>query len=392
MHILIWFHRDLRTHDHEGLSWALANGSTVQAAAFAPHPNSSKAKSKFWRESTADLAQSLRTAGIPLQTFDCSPAEELKKFVSTHSVDLVLTHRRMNYRDRLEVSEVAKSLPTEVREVGQTTLFDSEMSQELNLAQLKPFTRFKNHAMKNWSIPKALVRAPQIQFESAVDQEWDEGGERSGLNRVDDYIWKSKSCLHYHETRNGMLTRDDSSKFSRWLAWGALSPRYIHDELLRFQAVEGPSPGVDALIYELVWRDYFKFLAELTQEKFFDRDGLGKFDFVEDSSLFERWKAGECGEEFVDACMRELLLTGWMSNRGRQNVASFLAKIAGLDWTLGAKWFEQNLIDDDPENNWGNWLYLAGVGTDPRNRQFDPKRQAEFYDPLGLYRNKWLSS
>ena len=88
--------------------------------------------------------------------------------------------------------------------------------------------------------------------------------------------------------------------------------------------------------------------------------------------------------------MRELLETGWMSNRGRQNVASFWAKTLQGDWRRGARWFAQQLIDHDPESNWGNWQYLAGVGFDPRDRVFNLERQAELYDPDGAYQRRWL--
>ncbi len=88
--------------------------------------------------------------------------------------------------------------------------------------------------------------------------------------------------------------------------------------------------------------------------------------------------------------MRELAATGWMSNRGRQNVASHLVHDLGLDWRLGAYWFEHHLLDHDACSNWGNWQYLAGVGNDPRaGRRFDPVRQAGMYDPEGAFVRHW---
>ena len=107
-------------------------------------------------------------------------------------------------------------------------------------------------------------------------------------------------------------------------------------------------------------------------------------------AAFKKWCHGKTGNNFVDANMRELLQTGWMSNRGRQNVASFLAKELLVDWTRGAHWFQQNLIDSDIESNWGNWAYLAGVSVDPKNRKFDTKKQALIYDPKALYQKKFL--
>jgi deoxyribodipyrimidine photo-lyase len=101
--------------------------------------------------------------------------------------------------------------------------------------------------------------------------------------------------------------------------------------------------------------------------------------------------SGNTGNRFIDANMRELLLTGFMSNRGRQNVASYFVHELGLDWRLGAQYFEEALVDYDVYSNWGNWAYLAGVGNDPRaNRRFNITRQADMYDPAGSYQKLWL--
>jgi deoxyribodipyrimidine photo-lyase len=107
--------------------------------------------------------------------------------------------------------------------------------------------------------------------------------------------------------------------------------------------------------------------------------------------VFETWKNGETGEPFVDANMKELLLTGYMSNRGRQNTASYLMHDMGINWTWGASWFENRLVDYDPSSNWLNWAYIAGVGNDPKNgRKFNIESQAERYDPKGKYVSFWL--
>ncbi|KAI8472963.1 MAG: hypothetical protein J3K34DRAFT_501652 [Monoraphidium minutum] len=109
-----------------------------------------------------------------------------------------------------------------------------------------------------------------------------------------------------------------------------------------------------------------------------------------DEEAFGRWAAGRTGFPFVDACMRELARTGWMSNRGRQNAASFLAKELGLDWRLGAELFESLLVDSEPAANWGNWAYCSGTGNDPRNRKFKTVTQGERYDPEAQLAATWL--
>ena len=112
-----------------------------------------------------------------------------------------------------------------------------------------------------------------------------------------------------------------------------------------------------------------------------------------DRELLETWINGETEDDFVNANMRELKLTGFMSNRGRQNVASYLIDYLKLDWRLGAAYFEEQLIDYDVSSNWGNWAYLAGVGNDPRGKRiFDTQKQAKTYDPKGEYRELWCVS
>ena len=110
------------------------------------------------------------------------------------------------------------------------------------------------------------------------------------------------------------------------------------------------------------------------------------------TQLFEKWQLGKTNCNFIDANMRELQLTGFMSNRGRQNVASYLCHDLQLDWRFGAAYFEQQLIDYDACSNWCNWAYLAGVGNDPRiTRKFNIDKQAKDYDKEEIFRNLWLN-
>ena len=125
------------------------------------------------------------------------------------------------------------------------------------------------------------------------------------------------------------------------------------------------------------------------------RDRVGgildkNYKWIHDKKLFENWINGKTPEPFVNANMLELKHTGWMSNRGRQNVASYLSKENNIDWRWGAKYFESKLIDYDVHSNYGNWMYVSGVGNDPRDRKFNIKFQAERYDPNNKFQNLWL--
>lgn len=253
------------------------------------------------------------------------------------------------------------------------------------------------------------------------------GGSRAGLQRVQ-HLLESGAMTRYKDTRNGLLGKDFSTKLSAWLALGCISARQVHWRMMEFEDAktslgkdaegygQGETKGTAGVRFELLWRDYMrlctkKFGTRLFYIDGFERDKDAKHKFI--SSPFcksserknkkgandddtrvtiERFIAGRTGTGLVDASQRELFLTGYTSNRARQNVASYLAKHLGIDWRIGAEWYETNLIDYDVSSNWGNWLYNAGVGNDPRGeaRVFNPVKQAFDYDPQGAYVQTWV--
>ena len=146
------------------------------------------------------------------------------------------------------------------------------------------------------------------------------------------------------------------------------------------------------LIFELIWRDFFKYISLKHQNDIFKIGGILKkeYEWKQNSELLQQWINGETKSSFVNANMLEIKHTGWMSNRGRQNVASYFAKTMEMDWRLGAAYFESMLIDYDVHSNYGNWMYVAGVGNDPRNRTFNVERQAAHYDRNGSFQRHWL--
>ena len=219
------------------------------------------------------------------------------------------------------------------------------------------------------------------------------GGLSAGHQRLRHYFWDKDAVANYYDTRNELLGADNSAKMSPWLANGSLSPRQIYAELKRYEKERTKNKSTYWLFFELLWRDFFQFTLLKHGRSVFCRGGLLKNQqtWQQNPHQFNRWCYGMTGIPFVDANLRELSSTGWMSNRGRQNVASFLAKTLCVDWTWGARWFESLLIDYDVGSNWGNWNYISGVGNDPRpNRWFNVLSQAERYDPEGAYVRTWL--
>ena len=241
------------------------------------------------------------------------------------------------------------------------------------------------------------------------------GGCREGLKRIQSLIG-SGAMTKYKDTRNGLLGTDFSTKLSAWLALGCITARQVHAQLLDFEDGrddqykstegygKGENKGTAAVRFELLWRDYMRLCTRKFGPRLFRLEGFRndtsypwktpgtKSGGPEVQEIFDRFLRGATGTSLIDASQRELFLTGYTSNRARQNVASFLAKHLGINWKLGAEWYECMLTDYDVSSNWGYWQYVAGVGNDPRGeaRVFNPIKQACDYDPRGEYCKAWV--
>ena len=250
------------------------------------------------------------------------------------------------------------------------------------------------------------------------------GGETSAKERLRHLII-SGAMTSYKDTRNGLIGLDFSTKLSGYLAIGCVTARQVHAAIRLLEEGEaaaetaedkalieefrstpgfghGENEGTTAVRFELLWRDYMRLCARKFGPRLFHLDGfrgltdrkwesVGPESSAETKDKLERFLSGRTGIGLIDASQRELFLTGYSSNRARQNVANFLAKHLCIDWRLGAEWYESMLIDYDVSSNWGNWQYVAGVGNDPREgRIFNPIKQALDYDPKGEYIKTWI--
>ena len=241
---------------------------------------------------------------------------------------------------------------------------------------------------------------PTIDARSVV--QW-KGGETEAMKRVTEYIWGTDSMRTYKSTRNELMGKNSSSKLSPFLCQGSLSALYLYAEIQRYEKERLKNDSTYFLVFEVLWRDYFRYYCLFNSRRMFFPYGvkgrqlvLRQRDLIQpewndDPQLIEAWKQGRTGYPFIDANMRELMRSGWMSNRGRQVVASFLIKDMKMDWRIGAEWFESHLLDYDVGSNWANWAYLAGVGGDPRNaRYFAVAKQQAMYDPKGEFVGLWI--
>lgn len=217
------------------------------------------------------------------------------------------------------------------------------------------------------------------------------GGETFALSRVKDYIWEKDLLKAYFDTRNGMIGSDYSTKFAPWLALGNVSPRHIARECRRYEEARVKNKSTYWVVFELLWRDYFKFFAKKHGDKLFNPSGTvgdkGR-KWGMDPKRIRAWREGMTGYPLVDANMRELAATGFMSNRGRQNVCSFLVIDMNMDWRYGGDHFEETLLDYDCPSNWGNWCSGAGM-TGGRLNRFNIVKQSKDYDFGGDYVRLW---
>ena len=224
------------------------------------------------------------------------------------------------------------------------------------------------------------------------------GGETAGLRRIHDFVWRTKSVGDYKNTRNRCIGNFYSSKFSLWLAHGCISARQIVHETAKYEKEHGSNISTYWLIFEMLWRDFTLLASLQSKEKLFDYGGVqnkpekwtsGKFIVKNKEADFKAWCEGKTGFPFVDANMRELVETGWMSNRGRQNVASFLVYKLGIDWRWGGEFFEHHLVDHNVGANYVNWQTIAGIGWQGRDNVFNVVKQSIQYEPEVDFIVKW---
>lgn len=425
--ILIWYRNDLRLHDHEPLHQAVNAGAAIMPLyCFDPRQFGKTAfgfaktgafRAQFLLESVADLRRSLQSLSSDLIIRQGLPEAIIPELVASLGITAVYYHRDVTSEERAieaALQTALKPLGVRVQSFWGHTLYHLD-DLPFGIAQLPElFTTFRKQVEQNSSVnlpfaaPTMLPPLPTVAVGdlpplAAFDLEPPSldpravltfhGGETAGVARLQDYFWQGDRLRVYKETRNGMVGADYSSKFSPWLALGCLSPRYIHAQVQEYEAQRIRNDSTYWLIFELLWRDYFRFICAKHGTKLFRPAGLQGIDipWKQDWPRFDRWRDGMTGFPLVDANMRELAATGFMSNRGRQNVGSFLTKNLGIDWRMGAEWFESLLIDYDVCSNYGNWNYTAGVGNDARGfRFFNIQKQAKDYDPQGVYVKHWL--
>ena len=441
---VVWLRDELRVHDNALFDAAAESKAMVPVFCLSPDVYGATTeeglakvgakRAKFVLECLEDLGGSLRMKGSDLLTFRdrpevvvdtivrellesgdkdiqvvcaegvCTEEQEEEKKVEAalkkHGVPLKRIWEKTMYHLE-DVQKLPGQLPEDVFTSWRTKVEKVRTPVRAELPKKEKFPPLPAPAATRREVLPSLSDLGYDEAEAVCDMRGDffgpVGGETAGLARLKRYLFDEDRLKDYFETRNHMIGQAYSSKLSPWLARGCISPRRVFWECQRYERERNiKNKSTYWLVFEMLWRDYFCFFARRHGPKLFWPSGvknIGKHHKMSwlssKSPEFLAFCRGDTGSPLVDANVEELKKTGHMSNRGRQNVASYLVLDLGVDWRLGAAFFESHLIDYTPESNWGNWHQAAGLGGGRLNK-FNILKQSKDYDPDGNYVKLWL--
>lgn len=442
--VIFWFRNDLRLHDQQALHSAIALATKLQTwllpvyihddAMAQPTPwgfARTSPQRKVWTAmAVSDVADQLQSRNSQLFQFQGRPVDLLQALCHHFQNSQLVCEEIAAPYEQAHIQQL-QAAGVQVQTVWQSTLMHISDLPFAPADVPDQFTTFRQRverpalqvrgplpvvaklpALPDVStLPKAMLKQPG-QMDANPSSVWAshhkdpraafpwgqtdfEGSETHALRHLQRYC-DSPLPRTYKLTRNGLLGVDYSTKWSPWLATGALSARQAWAAVKQHERLHGANDSTYWIGFELLWRDHFRWLHLKHGRTLYRSQGLAKLapqNVSHSKKNFAAWCAGKTGHAFIDAGMEELNTTAYVSNRMRQNLASFLIHDLACDWRAGAAWFESQLIDYDVYSNQGNWLYLSGCGTDPRgSRRFNPDKQAQDYDPDGRYRNTWRTS
>ena len=415
---LVWFRNDLRLHDNDTLTTAAEQADElllvycIDPRHFHELPIGFRKtgihRARFLLESLLDLRQQIQQRGGHLVIRQGWPEKEIPQLVKESDIDEVYTQQEIT-SEEVQVEEALskqlapyqcplhkrwgltlyhlEDLPFEAEETPEPFKAFRHQGTKLSQVREEVTTPIRLSCVKDVS-EGSLPTLDQLGFDepSLMDSPF-RGGETAGLERLQHYLFDTELLTTYKWTRNQSLGMDYSSKFSPWLAYGCLSPRRIYHAVKDYEQHVKKNISTYWLIFEMLWRDFFKLLGIKYGDKVFWRKGIydKSVAWSENEKWFSAWCQGKTGIPFVDAHMTELNQVGFMSNRGRVNVSTYLTRDLEINWTWGASYFESLLIDYDVTSNWLNWYYQAVVW-----RYTHVLWQSTKYDPKGEYITNWL--
>jgi deoxyribodipyrimidine photo-lyase len=413
---IVWFRRDLRVHDQPALCAALeADDRVVPVFCLDDRllhgRHASGSRTQFLIDCLRELDASLRKRGSGLVIRHGPPERELTELAErlgaerlyfTGDVSPFARKRGDRTRKALERAGVELHAHPGLNAVDEIGAVRTQAGRPYTV--FTPFHRAWERERRRdvLAAPRALPplpgrlakgRVPSLRalgLEQEVAQP-PRGGERAGRERLAGFL--ATDVDGYADGRDA-LGKDASSRLSPYLHFGCVSAREIEQRLLDHG--RSPSAGREAFRRQLCWRDFHHHVLlhyPRNAHSEFQQRYRGKLAWSRSARGFERWCEGRTGFPLVDAGMRQLWREGWMHNRARLVVGSFLTKDLGIDWRRGERFFMRLLVDGDEANNNGNWQWIASVGTDPQpvfRRIYNPARQMQSYDADGVYVRRYV--
>ena len=420
---LVWFRQDLRLEDNPALNAACQRGGAViPVYIWAPEEEGGWAPgeaSRWWlHHSLLSLEKDLKSKGSNL-VYALGPSEEtLLRLAKRTGAGAVYWNRRYEPASRKRDEKVEKALMAQglnVETFNASLLFEP---WEIETQQGNPyqvFTPFWKACRSRWPFPQNVDRSPKkirapgkwpkgvalssLELEPKLD--WKEGlakgwnpGEKAAKDTLKKFL---KQGLADYPDRRNRPDLEGTSRLSPYLRFGEIGPRQICEAISDYRedrSGEGLEKGVKTFLSEIGWREFayhllYHFPHTPTEPL---REQFKELSWRKNQKRQEAWNKGRTGYPIVDAAMRQLWETGWMHNRCRMIVASFLTKDLMIPWQEGAKWFWDTLVDADLANNTLGWQWTAGCGADasPFIRVFNPITQGEKFDPNGDYIRRWI--
>ena len=402
---LLWLRRDLRVHDHPALEAARSQTDhLVPVFCFDDRllrgRHASGPRTQFMLECLADLDRSLRARGSRLVIRHGRPEQEIPKLAAELNASAVHFTADVSAFARTRDRRVSQALHVPVH--AHPGLFAVDDLGAIRTQADAPYTVFTPfHRVWQRTARRPVHGSPRrlAPLPEGVDpgvlpdltrlglrQEVEDpmpGGENQARERLNRFV--ADRAAAYADTRD-LVAEDGASRLSPYLHFGCLSPREVEERV--------PSREYRR---QLCWRDFYAHVLlhfPRNAHSEYQERYRGRIRWSRASKLFEAWCDGRTGYPLVDAGMRQLRREGWMHNRARLVVGSFLTKDLGIDWRWGERWFMRLLLDGDEASNNGNWQWIASVGVDPQpafRRVFNPARQQERFDPDGGYVRRYVS-
>jgi deoxyribodipyrimidine photo-lyase len=415
---LHWFRNDLRLSDNSALA-ALVEKADQWLPVFVLDPRiagsarSGGARMRFLLDCLTHLGRDLEKHGVPLLVRHGRPEEVLPRLLAETGTRLLSFNRAASPFARQRDSAVSRAVEKmggEIIERLDHVVFDASEIRTQKGTAYSVYSPYRRAWWRRWleapRLPVPLVPLPPPIPDVSSDRIPDPrefgldalalalptGGEAAANQRLEQFL--TTAAARYHEDRD-RPDRDGTSRLSPYLRFGAIS---VRECIVRGEEAIAAEPaiesGVAKWLDELLWREFYSSILEenprVLRENY--RSDYDSLVWNDDPKGFEAWCEGRTGYPIIDAGMRQLREKGWMHNRVRMIVASFLTKDLLINWREGERFFFEHLVDGDPASNNGGWQWAASTGTDPQPyfRIFNPVAQGRRWDPNGNYVRRWI--